>query len=125
MALINPYHVDRKNDSSLGRRGGPRAARGDGTKEANVLIKSRGNVETSPSLDVFAIFRKFRFSRVRGAGRETAFKVAMEEKEGRTRWNTAERRVPEQPPLAPHHLFPPLLLPFLPSLRPPPLSPLK
>jgi len=60
----------RKNDSSLGRLGGPRTARGDGTKEANVLIKSRGNVETSPSLDVFAIFRKFRFARVRGAGRE-------------------------------------------------------
>lgn len=31
--------------------------------EANVLIKSRRNVETSPSSDVFAIFRKFRFSR--------------------------------------------------------------
>lgn len=69
--------------------------RGDGTKEANVLIKSRGNVETSPSLGVFAIFRKFRFARAR---RGTAFKVAMEEKEG---WDRIRKNeVPEQPPFA-------------------------
>ena len=35
------------------------------TKEANVLIKSRQNVKTSPSCGVFAIFRKFRLGRAR------------------------------------------------------------
>lgn len=75
-------------------------ARGDGTKEANVLIKSRGNVETSPSLDVFAIFRKFRFAR--GArDEEAAFKVAMEEKEGRGETTSARPTSPLHPLISP------------------------
>lgn len=63
------------------------------TKEANVLIKSRQNVKTSPSCGVFAIFRKFRLGRAR-------------ESLSRWRWTREWNRRATEPPRRHHSIHP-------------------